>query len=386
MEALIVLELFFIAVLAFAVWLLKRYGDGARRQANLAQGELDRTIQELQRARGQWDAISASIGEGVILISADRRIAYLNPAAKNLLNLPDGAGRALSDAGWNLRLAPLVDQVLDGHAGALSQIIVADERAFQVTVRACDANSGCAAIIVLNEVTELQRLGRARRDFVANISHELRTPVTTLQLLADTVANEIPQNPSAASEWLEKMRGQIDMLNQLTTELMDLALIESGQMPIKLVDTSVAELANQVVELFMPQIERKQIAIDVQVPPQLHALADPDGARRVLGNLLHNAIKFTSPGGHLALRAQPLDDNVEIQIEDDGIGIPARDLPRIFERFYKVDRSRVQGETRSTGLGLAIAKHIVEGHGGKIWAESVEGKGSTFHFTLPAAS
>ena len=386
MEALVALELVVLVVLAFAVWLLKRYGDSAREHANLAQRELDRTIQELRRVRGQWDAVSESMGEGIILISADQRIAYLNQAAKNLLNLPDGVGRALSDAGWSLHLQPLVDKVLQGHAGSLSQIIVADDRAFQVTVRACDADSACAAIVVLNEVTELQRLGRVRRDFVANISHELRTPVTTLQLLADTVANEIPQNPSAANEWLGKMRGQIDVLNQLTTELMDLALIESGQMPIKLIDTQVAELVNQVVELFKPQIERKQITIDVQVSPELRALADPDGMRRVLSNLLHNAIKFVPVSGKINIRASANGDNIEIQIQDTGIGIPARDLPRIFERFYRVDRSRVQGETRSTGLGLAIAKHIVEGHGGEIWAESVEGKGSTFHFTLPAAS
>ncbi len=386
MQALIVIELVFVIALAFAVWLLGRYGNSARSHANLLQGELDGTLQELQRVREQWDTVGENIDEGIILISADQHIVYLNAAARNLLNLPDGAGRELSDAGWSLQLQPLVAKVLEGQAGSLSQVVVAEDRAFHVTARACNTDSACAAVVVLNEVTELQRLGRVRRDFVANISHELRTPVTNLQLLADTIANAIEQNPPAAAEWLDKLRGQIDALHQLTTELMDLSLIESGQMPIKLVDTRIVDLIDPVVTLLQPQIERKHIGVDIKVSRELHALADSNGIRRVLSNLLHNAIKFTSPGGHIALRANRVDDNVEIQIEDDGIGIPARDLPRIFERFYKVDRARVQGETRSTGLGLAVAKHIVEGHGGNIWAESVEGKGSTFHFTLPAAN
>ncbi len=366
--------------------LFKRRLDATRREAEAAQRELDRARDELSLLHAQRDTVTRSIAEGVILSDAYGQIVFLNDAAKTLLDLPEALGHSFSEIAWSLQAQPLVDEVLGRRAETLSQTVIQDERAFRVSVRAGAADSSCGAVIVISEVTELQRLGKVRREFVANISHELRTPVTTLQLLADTVANEIRQSPSAATEWLGKMRGQIDVLHQLTTELMDLALIESGQMPIRLVDVEVAELAQQVVTLFQPQLERKQIALVVQAPPGLHALADPDGARRVLSNLLHNAIKFTPTYGHITIRASQAGDNIEIQVEDNGIGIPARDLPRIFERFYKVDRSRVQGETRGTGLGLAIAKHIVEGHGGKIWAESVEGKNSTFHFTLPAAN
>lgn len=374
-----------VAALLMIVWLTRRL-DAARRQTEIAQTERDRARDEASQLHARWDTVTRSVGEGVILIDADEQIVFLNDAAKTLLGLHDAMGHPFGEIAWRLQMQPLVGEVLAGRAESLSQTVVKDERAFQVHVRACAADSSCGAVIVFSEVTELQRLGRVRREFVANISHELRTPVATLQLLADTVANEIRQNPSAASEWLEKMSSQIDVLHQLTRELMDLALIESGQMPIKLIDIPVAELVTQVVALFEPQIERKQIAIENQVPPALCALADPGGVRRVLSNLLHNAIKFTPTNGRIAIRAKQVADNIEIQIEDTGIGIPARDLPRVFERFYKVDRSRVEGEMRGTGLGLAIAKHIIEGHGGRIWAESVEGKGSTFHFTLPAAS
>jgi two-component system phosphate regulon sensor histidine kinase PhoR len=271
---------------------------------------------------------------------------------------------------------------LEQRAASLSQVVVKDERAFQVNARACPRDAGGGALLAFSEITEIQRLGRMRRDFVANISHELRTPVTTLSLLAETLANEFGAE-SSAQAWIVKLQQQIDVLRQLTDELMDLALIESGQMPIKLLKTSALDLVTRVEALFRPQAERKSIALTIDVAGDLLVLADPPGAQRVLSNLLHNAIKFTRPGGSVAICASRLDDWAMFQVKDNGIGIPARDLPRIFERFYRVDRARVEGEARSTGLGLSIAKQIVQVHGGKIWAESEEGRGSTFYFTLP---
>jgi two-component system phosphate regulon sensor histidine kinase PhoR len=251
-------------------------------------------------------------------------------------------------------------------------------------VQAFPIPSHYAAIISIREVTELQRLGRVRRDFVANISHELRTPVTTIQLLVDTLARELPANLPGATDLLGKLREQVGVLNQLAEEMMGLALIESGQMPIRLIETHVIDLVEGTLEVLRTQAEHKGIQIEVQISSELCALADATGVRKVLNNLLHNAIKFTPARGRVHLSAVAVDDNIQIEISDTGCGIPARDLARIFERFYKVDQSRASSGTRGTGLGLAIAKHIVEGHGGKIWAESIEGQGSTFYFTLPA--
>ncbi len=384
------MESFLIAAIIAAIlsaiisWLFKKQQD-LHRQIQLAQGSLEQANQELNLLRVRLDAISEGVTEGIVIIGANERIIYLNRAAKSLLNLSDGTGREFSELTWSWHLQPLMKHVLARQAEFLSQIVVKDDRTFQVSLRAIGADLTDGAIIVLNEITELQRLGRIRRDFVANISHELRTPVTSLQLLAETLSKDLVENPALALDLLSKLRAQIDLLHHLMDELMDLALIESGQMPLKLVEVSVIQIVHDVIEQLEPQAERKGITIEIQVPPELRVLADSAGIHRALSNLLHNALKFTPSHGKIWMRARRVADNIEVQVADNGIGIPARDLPRIFERFYKADRTRAQDESRGTGLGLAIAKHIIEGHGGKLWAESTEGKGSTFYFSLPTA-
>lgn len=377
-----------VLVLALGVlaWYLKARGDTERSlKAQLTQANAQ-TQAELSRLQEQWDTVTESVVEGVILIDADAAVLFVNPAAKRFLRAGEGVGRDfyLLALGWEF--VPLVREVLAKNADSLSQTVAKDERVFQVRVQAISTLTRRGALIVMSEVTELQRLGRIRRDFVANISHELRTPVTTMGLLAETITSELPADRPGLQEHLVKLRGQIDVLAQLSDEMMDLALIESGRMPMQLIEASAADLVNQVLEVLRPQAERKQIALQVDVPGDLRVLADPSGVNKVLSNLIHNAIKFTPAEGRISVSARRAEDNIEFRIADTGVGIPARDLPRIFERFYKVDRARTAGEIRGTGLGLAIAKHVIEGHGGKIRVESMEGKGATFYFTLPGAS
>ncbi len=373
-------------LLGSIAWFLKQRLEQTRLQTRQLQQQYDQALAELAQVRGQYNTITQNLAEGIILIDSDKRVLSLNEAAKGLLHSQNGLGRGLGEIAWGWNLNPLIQEVLEHKTDALSQMVVKDDRALQVRVRALPGNASADALLILSEVTELQRLGRIRRELVANVSHELCTPITTLSLLAETLATELPADAAMARDLLTKLLGQIDLLHQLTTEMMDLSLIESGQMPIKLVDISVAELAEAALTPLRPQAERKQISLILQTPPELRVLADPAGVQKVLRNLLHNGIKFTPPKGCLRIQARREADNAVIQITDNGIGIPARDLPRIFERFYKVDRARTPGNSRGTGLGLAIAKHIVEGHGGKIWAESVEGKGSSFYFTLPVAN
>jgi two-component system phosphate regulon sensor histidine kinase PhoR len=165
---------------------------------------------------------------------------------------------------------------------------------------------------------------------------------------------------------------------------LDLAQIESGQAPLKLLPENLRALVNKTMARFALQAERKNIIVRATVGEELRALVDAGNFDKVLGNLIHNALKFTPPRGRVTVDARAVDDLLEIRVADTGVGIPARDLPRIFERFYKVDRARSR-EERGTGLGLAIAKHIVEAHGGRIWVESIEGAGATFYFTVPRA-
>lgn len=373
-----------IVLLALSVVIWKSKAQDAR-LARVARALSEKEI-ELTRHSDLLKALNSATSDGFILLNKDGRIVSLNQAAHSLLGADNSVGRPLREMAWGHELAPLVEEVVLRRADSVEQIIAQGERAFSVRVHSVGAHASAGVLIRLDEVTELQRLGRARREFVANISHELRTPVTSLQLLVETINAETLNDQAFLVGWLDKMRLQIDLLRQLTDELMELALIESGQAPIKLVETRALDLVNEAADSLRPQAERKGIQVRINVDADLYVLADAQGIRKVLGNLAHNAIKFTNAGGRIEIRAARDGENVRFTIADTGIGISARDLPRVFERFYKVDRARTRGvgELRSTGLGLAIAKHTIEAHGGKIWAESIEGKGSTFFFTLPA--
>ncbi|MEJ2212033.1 MAG: ATP-binding protein, partial [Anaerolineae bacterium] len=229
----------------------------------------------------------------------------------------------------------------------------------------------------------IRRLETVRRDFISNISHELRTPLAGLKALVDTLRGGAIEDPPAAKRFLKRMDAEVDALTQMVEDLLELSRIESGQAPLRLAPTPVAEVVVPPVDRLRPQAERAGLEITVLLPPDLPPiLADADRAKLVLTNLVHNAVKFTPPGGRITVAVQLAGDNVVFSVEDTGVGIPAVDVPRIFERFYKADRARSGG---GTGLGLAIAQHVVQGHGGRIWAESVEGQGSTFSFTLPVA-
>jgi two-component system phosphate regulon sensor histidine kinase PhoR len=371
-------------ILVMGFWFFDRRSVLVRRYLQTARQERDETREELRQIRLEMTAITRNISAGILLIDSAEQIVFINSLARQMLDTPAESKLGFSHLSWWIDLKPLIQEVLAHRAESLGQTIIYKERAFQVSVHALPGDARSAALILINEVTELQRLGRVRRDFVANISHELRTPVTSLQLLVETLAKELPSDNPLITDLLNKQQEQVSVLHQLTEEMMGLALIESGQMPIRLVETQVSDLIQKTLEVLRVQAEHKGIQIQVQDSAELCAWADASAVQKVLNNLLHNAIKFTAPGGQIVIRTSQVQDNIEIQIADTGIGINARDLPRIFERFYKADQSRASGNSRGTGLGLAIAKHIVEGHGGTIWAESIEGKGSTFHFTLPA--
>jgi two-component system phosphate regulon sensor histidine kinase PhoR len=243
-----------------------------------------------------------------------------------------------------------------------------------------------AGLIVLQDITELRRLERARRDFVANIGHELRTPLTSVRLLVETVRGAMHDDTRAAEDFLGQIEGELDRLTQLVRELLELSRIESGQVQLQRTSVDVPQLLQAAAARLRAQAERAGVDLKVDVAgPLSAAYADRERVEQVLVNLLHNAIKFTGPGGSVTLSAQPEERDIRVVVRDTGVGIPPDDLPRIFERFYKVDKARAAGREREggMGLGLAIAKHLVQAHGGRIWAESVYGQGSTFNFTLP---
>ena len=240
-------------------------------------------------------------------------------------------------------------------------------------------------IVLLQDMTELHRLERVRRDFVSNISHELRTPLASLQALTETLRDGAQDDPEAAPRFLDRIETEVDALAQMVRELLELSRIESGQVPFRFQAVPVSEAVLTPVERMQPLAARSNVNLTVDLPHRLpRVYADAERIHQVVTNLVHNAIKFSPAGGSVIISAdaQPRGRQVTISVNDTGIGVPAEDTDRIFERFFKTDRARA---SLGTGLGLAIAKHIVQAHSGRIWVDSIENQGSTFSFTLPVA-
>ncbi|MFW6056959.1 MAG: sensor histidine kinase [Chloroflexota bacterium] len=248
-----------------------------------------------------------------------------------------------------------------------------------VTATPLRHRGGC--VVVLQDVTELRRLEKVRRDFVANVSHELRTPLASLKLLAETIGSGAADDPSILKDYMGRIEVEVDRLAQMVDELGELSLIETGQVALDREPVKIEAMVTRSIERLEAQAVRAGISLELDIAADLpQPLADERRLEQVLVNLLHNAIKFTPPGGRVSVSAESDDHNVTITITDTGIGIAEDDLPRIFERFYKADKSR---SNRGTGLGLAIARHVIEAHGGTIRAKSREGSGSVFVFNLP---
>ena len=246
-----------------------------------------------------------------------------------------------------------------------------------------DTHAG-GSLLLVQDLTRVRRLETVRRDFISNISHELRTPLASLKALTETLQNGALSDLEAGPRFLSRIVTEVDALTQMTQELLDLSRIESGQVELNLASISPKKLLMSAGDRMKLQAERAGLTLHVECSDDLPNIrADQARLEQVLVNLIHNAVKFTRPGGEVILLAEAADGKVRFGVKDTGIGIPLDDVSRIFERFYRVDRSR---SGSGTGLGLSIARHIVETHQGKIWVDSIEGQGSTFFFTVPQSA
>lgn len=245
--------------------------------------------------------------------------------------------------------------------------------------------------IVIEDLSELRRLERVRRDFIANISHELRTPLASVSLLAETLEDAIETDPDKAQIFVERIESEVRYLSDLVAELLELSRIESGRVPMSIEPVEAEMLVREVMARLLPQAQRHRVSLRTSIEQgQTMVAADSKQIARVLVNLVHNAIKFTPSGGSVVIgcRSLPGGTMQSFFVSDTGVGIAPDELSRIFERFYKVSQSRVRANFigpggGGSGLGLAIARHVIEAHGGRISASSEPGKGSTFTFTLP---
>lgn len=353
---------------------------------NETAGRLTTTIQSLERERNQSRAILSSMSEGVAVVDADRKVRFSNRAFREELRLELDSetikGRHLIEITRHKEILTMVDDVLDQGERRESEITTPGPDARDLLVRAAPVGEQ-GAVVVLLDITDIRRLERVRRDFVANVSHELKTPLTAIQGFAETLLGGALYEPDNSRRFASIIRDHAARLGRLTEDLLKLSRIEAGKMEIDLRPVAMREIVDQCVEMSRVKSAQKQQNVEVEWPDAMpDALADPNALHEVLQNLLDNAIQYTPEGRRIIVRGDSHDGEASIAVIDDGIGIPAADHDRIFERFYRVDAARSRS-VGGTGLGLAITRHLVESMHGRIELESQLGHGSAFTVFLP---
>jgi len=363
------------------------------RALNGLAARLREKVRDLEEEQAKARAILESMVEGVVAVDGHDHIVVMNEGARTIFAL--GAARAEGKSflevirnvdlyrifresrvgtpaavvGRQLRLSTPVERVLEVHAAPLR--LAGDE---------------VGAVMVLHDVTELRRLERVRTEFVANVSHELRTPLTAIHGYLETLLGGALEEPEHARKFLEIAFRHTERLGRLVSDLTDLSNIELGKVSLRLEATPLDEVVDSVLTMIRPRAAGGEVALSVDLPADLPPVrADRDRLAQILINLVDNGVKYTPAGGRVAVSARRVGPAlVEVGVTDTGVGIPPADLPRVTERFYRVDRARSR-ELGGTGLGLAIVKHLVLAHGGELAIESQPGRGTVVRFSLPAA-
>ncbi|MEJ2245847.1 MAG: ATP-binding protein [Acidobacteriota bacterium] len=354
----------------------------------LAAEELDLTIRTLTEERYQSAAILASMEEGVTVIGHDQRVLYCNKAFCRAMDISDSewSGRPVvelipySDLITFIQKALTVDKAIHG------EVVVGSVQTCVFAVTAAPVHSKgspTGAVMVLHDISELRKLERVRQDFIANISHEFKTPLTAIQGFAETLLDGALNDLKNRERFLEIIRDHASRLGRLTEDLLKLAEIEAGQLPYEARFISFSEIVNPCLETLRIKAKVKNLALEIDYPNDLPKLfGDLHSFQEILENLLDNAVRYTPNEGVIRVSAADKGNEIEISVSDTGIGILKVDQERIFERFYRVDNARSR-ESGGTGLGLSIVKHLVEAQGGRIKVESEVGTGSKFYVTLP---
>jgi two-component system phosphate regulon sensor histidine kinase PhoR len=402
-----------VAILFTSLWLdrrlfepLSRLIAGAR---DLASGRADRVevpdgdelaalAVALNRLAGaaaeQFDAVSkerdrlqeilASMSEGVLVVDPDGRAVMINPAFYRLFDLAgDFTGRLVLEIVRHPGLARLVEETLRlGEPRSVSIELTTPDRR---TLLLASAALFKGAVVAARDTTELTRVADMRRDFVANVSHELKTPLAAIRGYAETLRDGALDEPPTARRFTERILNQCRRLQELLDDLLTLSRLEGVASPRELEPVDLHALVRRAVELLAAAAREKRVEIEVEESPVPPLRGDADGLERLVINLLANAVKYNRPEGRVILRLARTDGEVVLEVSDTGIGIPPEAIPRIFERFYRADKGRAR-EEGGTGLGLAIVKHVAQAHGGQVEVESRLGRGSTFRVRLPAAA
>jgi len=383
---------------------LPRQGKGVIEDFSRTFGQLvdqdNELIALLEEERNQLSEVLVYMADGVIIADQLGHVHQINPAGCRLLGTTadKAVDHTLAEVLRHHELIDLWQRCQQEENEQFAAVEVGQNLFLQAVITPFQQKESQAYLVILQDLTTIRRLETVRRDFISNISHELRTPLASLRAVMETLQVGALKDPPAAKRFLSRADHEVDTLTQMVEELLELSRIESGRVPIRLSVTAVIDLVEIPVERFKAQAKRDKIKLILDLPNNLpHVFADADRVQQVINNLVHNALKFTDEGSVTITAFSPnktpksikreildLPPSIVICVKDTGSGISPDDLSRIFERFYKSDRARTRGKG-GTGLGLAIARHIVQAHNGRLWAESKEGKGSTFYFTLRTA-
>ena len=348
--------------------------------------ELSKKAALLEKNNNSIQGIFGNMVEGVIAVDKDTRIISINRSFEKIFGVSkEGAeGRFFLEVIRNNDIAEVINSVLQSGKFISRQLnlIWPIQKVFQVNASPIFEKSqisGC--LLVIHDITELRRLETLRKDFIANVSHELKTPLTSIKGFVETLLEGALEDKENSRHFLKIIQEHAERLDNLLNDLLDLSHLESKEITLEKKEVNLKDLVDDVLASFKVQLKKKAIAARNELA-QLLVKVDKDKIGQVLTNLIDNAIKFNSEKGSIKIYNQDSDDKVKIVVEDSGIGIPVKDIPRIFERFYRVDKARSR-ELGGTGLGLSIVKHIVELHGGSVGVESTEGLGSKLWFSLP---
>lgn len=355
---------------------------GMEAALNQTAEQLGQSFAELESQRQELATMLDSMQEAVVAITPEGYVRWSNAVMRRIAGTQIHPGRPLVHAVRDpevlacIRAALQHSEVRFGRASSL-----APGRIFEIN--AAPLPSG-GALVVLHDVTGIEAAEKSRRDFIANVSHELRTPLTSIQGYVETLVEDPHPNPETTREFLGVILKNATRMNRLTEDLLALASVESPNYKVTPQPTRASALVEDAIESLGGMVVDSEVELESAGAPDALIMADPDAMNQVFGNLIENALKYGKAGGRIRVGAQLLETEVEFSVKDFGPGIAFEHLERIFERFYRVDKARSR-ESGGTGLGLAIVKHIVQAHGGRIWAESELGSGATFHFTLPLA-
>ncbi len=366
---------------------------------NNMASQLHAKIDELSEDRAQLLAVLTSMVEGVMVLDYRGHVLQINPALERMFGISrvEARGRPCAELFRHQQLNDLVTTILRSPAPYEDEIVLPlTGRCLQIEASPAggERESEACIVLVFHDITELRRLEKIRKDFVANVSHELRTPLTSIKGYVEALLDGSKNDPVASTKFLEIILKQSDRLNLIIDDLLELSKIESGRVSLKEEPLELRSVVDRTLSMIKPIADKKRHRLITSVDPSLPPVAGDEGRLvQVLTNLLDNAIKYTPEGGTITVgatlapsigNAEPPAGAIELNVTDTGIGIPEEDRPRVFERFYRVDKARSR-ELGGTGLGLAIVKHIVEGHGGQVWVEANHPQGSRFVVRLPAS-